>query len=130
MGLLNLICFLKIPWIQVYMPFQSPTKNDDDDEYTPNWGFQFNFNLYRRSQYRNLYHPDFSLILLQLDLIHEMFSNSFSCCKIAISPDKSVLTLFLISVLKCWYSTAQVGSSCVSVTLSSGGRPLGNTRSR
>jgi hypothetical protein len=34
------------------------------------------------------------------------------------------------SFLKCSYSSAQVGSSCVSVTAVSGGLPLGSTRRR
>ena len=34
------------------------------------------------------------------------------------------------SFLKCSYSSAQVGSSCVSVIVVSGGRPLGSTRRR
>src|SRR5580658_2489897 len=46
------------------------------------------------------------------------------------SPDRSVLAPVSHSDLKCAYSIAQVGSSCTSVTVSSGGRPLGRTRSR
>src|SRR5262245_49154098 len=46
------------------------------------------------------------------------------------SFDKSVVAPFLHSCLKCAYSSVQVGSSCTSVTASSGGRPLGSTRVR
>src|SRR5207247_8721259 len=47
-----------------------------------------------------------------------------------ISFDKSVLAPARHSDLKCAYSSAQVGSSCTSVSVSSGGCPLGRTRPR
>src|SRR5262245_54409406 len=46
------------------------------------------------------------------------------------SFDRSVFAPVSHRVLKCAYSSAQVGSSCTNVMISSGGRPLGNTRLR
>src|SRR5262249_36822122 len=46
------------------------------------------------------------------------------------SFDRSVSCLPAQSFLKWAYSSSQVGSSCVSVTVSSGGRPLGSRRRR
>src|SRR6266567_1949933 len=46
------------------------------------------------------------------------------------SFDRSVFAPLVHSCLKCAYSSAHVGSSCTSLTASSGGRPLGSTRVR
>src|SRR5581483_3535654 len=47
-----------------------------------------------------------------------------------ISLDRSVGCPAAHSALKCAYSSAQVGSSCMRVTDFSGGRPLGSSRVR